>query len=59
MNLKSTSIKVLAVICAVALILGLIFVAAGYISWKLFWVIVIGTAVMAYIVIPWLRKKSS
>jgi len=57
MNLKSTSIKVLAIICTVVLILGLIFVAAGFITWKLFWIIVIITAIMAYIVIPWLRKK--
>jgi len=58
MNLKSTSIKVLAIICAVILILALILVAAGFITWKLFWIIVIITAVMAYVVIPWLRKKS-
>lgn len=58
MNLKSTSIKALAIICAVVLILTLVLVAAGFITWKLFWIIVIITAVMAYVVIPWLRKKS-
>ncbi len=58
MNLKSTSIKALAIICTVVLILALIFVAAGFITWKLFWIIVIITAIMAYVVIPWLRKKS-
>lgn len=58
MNLKSTSIKSLAAICAITLVLGLIFVAAGFITWTLFWIIVIITAMIAYVVIPWLRKRS-
>jgi len=58
MNLKSTSIKGLAIICTAVLILSLIFVAAGFITWRFFWIIAIITAIMAYIVIPWLRKKS-
>jgi len=39
-------------------ILGLILVAAGVITWNLFWIIIIFGAVMAYIVIPWIKKKS-
>lgn len=58
MSIKSTLIKIIAAGCAIMVILGLISVAAGWIDWTLFWVIIIFGAIMAYFVVPWLKKKS-
>ncbi|MBW2986066.1 hypothetical protein KY333_01720 [Candidatus Woesearchaeota archaeon] len=58
MNFQSTSIKILGGTCAVIVLLGMILAAAGVITWNLFWVIIIFGAVMAYFVIPWIKKKS-
>jgi len=52
-------IKVLAAIIAVLLVIALTLTALGVISWRLFWVIAILAAIIAYYVIPKLRGEST
>ncbi len=52
-------IKIFALVVATALLLSLILVAAGVISWRLFWAAAILAAFIAYFVIPKLKSPQS
>jgi hypothetical protein len=54
-----TAVKMLAFIVAAALVIALTLAAMGRITWRLFWMIAIATAIIAYYVIPALRKKAA
>jgi len=50
--------KIMAIITAAVLVLSLTLVALGIMSWRLFWVIALLAAVIAYYVIPAKRKDA-
>lgn len=56
--MMSKFIKVIAVVFAILVILSLTLVAAGKMTWTFFWIILLLAAFVAYIAIPWLRKRS-
>lgn len=49
--------KVVAVACCVVLVVNLVLVAFGLMTWQLFWMIIIACAIIAWYVIP--EKKAS
>ena|GEM_PF-2375573 len=51
-------IKIIAIIFVIIVVLSLVMVAAGVMDWKFFWVIIIMAAFIAYVAIPWLKKRS-
>ncbi|MBW2973975.1 hypothetical protein KY346_06325 [Candidatus Woesearchaeota archaeon] len=51
-------IKIIAIIFVIIVILSLVMVAAGIMDWKFFWVIIIMAAFIAYVAIPWLKKRA-
>lgn len=50
-------IKVLGIFLILILILNVIFIAMGTISWLFFWIIITISSIFAYWVIPWIRKS--
>lgn len=50
--------KIIAIITAVVLVVSLTLVALGVLSWRLFWIIAITAAIIAYYGIPAMRKNS-
>jgi hypothetical protein len=56
--MMSKFIKVIAIIFVIIIILSLIMVAAGLMTWTFFWIIALIAAFIAYIAIPWLRKRA-
>lgn len=56
--MMSKFIKVIAIIFVIIIILALILVAAGIMTWTFFWIIALIAAFIAYIAIPWLRKRA-
>ena len=53
-----TAIKIIAAVVAIVLVVSLTMTALGAMTWRLFWIVAIAAAVMAYYVIPALRKKT-
>jgi hypothetical protein len=51
------TVKTLAIVTAVILVGSLTLVALGFMTWKLFWVVAIAAAIIAYYVLPKLRGK--
>lgn len=51
------AIKMLAVVVIAILVISLTLVALGIITWRLFWVVAIAAAIIAYYVIPKLKKS--
>ena len=49
--------KVLGLVGIVACVLLLVFVAAGIITWRLFWMLIIVVAIFAYFIIPNMSSK--
>ena len=56
--MKPILIKIVAIVFLIIVILNLILIAAGIMSWKFFWVIIIMAAFVAYIAIPWMKKRT-
>lgn len=54
----SKFIKIVAIIFVIIIILALVMVAAGLMTWTFFWIIALIAAFIAYIAIPWLRKRA-
>ncbi len=52
------AIKALAIIVTVVLVLSLTLLALGVITWRLFWVVAILAAIVAYYVIPKLKERA-
>ena len=52
-------IRILAIMTAIVLVLALTLVALGIMTWRLFWVIAIAAAIIAYYVIPAMKKKKT
>ncbi|MEM2915964.1 MAG: hypothetical protein QXT19_01210 [Candidatus Woesearchaeota archaeon] len=53
-----TAIKAIAVAVIAVLVVSLALVALGRLSGKLFWIIAIATAIIAYYGIPAMRRKA-
>lgn len=53
-----TAIKIIAAVVAIVLVVSLTMTALGAMTWRLFWIVAIAAAVMAYYVIPALKKKT-
>lgn len=51
-------IKILAAVVAIVLVVSLTMTALGAMTWRLFWIVAIAAAIMAYYVIPALKKKA-
>ncbi len=51
------AIKMLSLTTAIVLVGSLTFVALGIISWRLFWVVAILAAIIAYYIIPKLKNN--
>jgi 4-hydroxybenzoate polyprenyltransferase len=51
------AVKALAIATALVLVASLTLVALGIMSWRLFWVVAIAAAIMAYYVIPKLKGE--
>lgn len=49
--------KIIAIITALALVVSLTLVALGIMGWKLFWIVAIAAAIIAYYVLPGLMKE--
>lgn len=52
------AIKTLAIVVIAILVVSLTLVALGIITWRLFWVVAIVAALIAYYVVPTLRKAA-
>ena len=52
------AIKMLAIATGIVLVAALTFTALGIITWRLFWVVAIVAAIIAYYVIPKLKKTT-
>jgi hypothetical protein len=53
-----TAAKILAIITALVLVVSLTLVALGMMGWKLFWIVTIAAALIAYYVLPKLRGET-
>ena len=53
------ALKLFSLIVAVILVVSLTLTAAGIMTWRLFWVIVILAAIIAYYLIPKMRSGDS
>lgn len=53
-----TAIKIIAAVVAIVLVVSLTMTALGAMTWRFFWIVAIAAAVMAYYVIPALKKKT-
>ncbi|MEM4247428.1 MAG: hypothetical protein QXR48_03260 [Candidatus Woesearchaeota archaeon] len=51
------AIKTLAILVIAVLVASLTLVALGIMSWRLFWVVAIASAIIAYYVLPKLRGE--
>lgn len=56
--MKPIIIKIIAVVFLVILVLNLVLIASGMMSWQFFWIIILLAAFVAYIAIPWLKKRT-
>ncbi len=52
-----TAAKIVAIVTALILVASLTLVALGIMSWKLFWIASIAAALIAYYLIPAMKKK--
>lgn len=55
--MNATAIKIAGGACAAIMISAFILVLVHAITWKLFWIIAIILAIIAYWVIPWMKKN--
>jgi hypothetical protein len=52
-------VKPLAILTGVVLIASITLAALGYVTWRLFWMVAIAAALVAYYVIPHLQKRTN
>lgn len=55
--MKTTALKLFGGVCAAAMVIVFVLVLFRVITWKLFWIAVIILAIIAYWVIPWMKKQ--
>lgn len=53
------AVKVLAIVTSIILVVALTLTALNVITWRLFWIIALAAAIIAYYVLPALRKKDA
>lgn len=51
------AVKLLAIVTGIILVVALTLTALNIITWRLFWMIAIAAAIIAYYVLPHLRKR--
>jgi len=54
---KSTALKIAGGVCAIIMIISFVLVLFRVITWKLFWIIAIILAIIAYWGIPWIKRN--
>jgi len=57
MNRKQVA-KILAIVGLIVIVANLALIAFGHITWRLFWVVVLFCAALAYFIIPKIRGKN-